>query len=108
MTPGILILVHLYSHYFFAALSAHITAPYPAFIAVAGGVPPLLACLVLAYFSNLCASLTHYGAGMSPILFGTGYVDQGTWWKLGFLASLINLVVWCGIGTVWWKVLGYW
>jgi len=107
---AILILAYLYSHYFFAALSAHITALYPAFIAVAvvGGVPPLLACLVLAYFSNLCGSLTHYGAGMSPILFGAGYVEQTTWWKLGLIASFINLVIWCGAGSVWWKVLGYW
>lgn len=110
ITLGVLILVYLYSHYMFASLSAHITALYPAMIAVAvvGGVPPIFACLVLAYFSNLCGCLTQYGAGVSPILFGSGYVDQKTWWKLGFIASIVNLICFIGIGGAWWKVLGYW
>ena len=109
-TMGVLILVYLYSHYMFASLSAHITALYPAMLAVAiaGGAPPLLAALVLAYFSDLCASLTHYGAGMSPVLFGSGFVDQGTWWRLGFIATLINLTIWLTVGTLWWKTIGYW
>ncbi|MBP2665194.1 MAG: anion transporter family protein [Firmicutes bacterium] len=110
ITLGVLIIVYLYTHYMFASLSAHITALYPALIAVAiaGGVPPVFACLVLAYFSDLCGSLTHYGAGVTPILFGSGYVDQATWWKLGFIASLVNLTLFCGVGAIWWKVLGYW
>ena len=110
MLIGILIIVYLYSHYMFASLSAHITALYPAMIAiaVAGGAPALLACLVFAYFSNLCGTLTHYGAGMSPVLFGSGYVSQGEWWKLGFFATIVNLIIWLGIGSVWWKFLGYW
>lgn len=107
---GILVLAYLYVHYFFAALSSHVTAMYPAFIAVgvATGVPAELVCIVLAFWSSLCSSLTHYGGGMAPILFGSGYVDQGTWWKLGFVASLVNLVIWCGAGGAWLKVLGYW
>ncbi|WP_295280767.1 anion permease, partial [Veillonella sp.] len=37
-----------------------------------------------------------------------GYVPQSTWWKLGFQVSVINIVIWFGIGSVWWKVLSLW
>lgn len=106
----ILTVVYLYAHYGFASLTAHITAMYPAFIAVAvaAGAPPYLVALAIGFMSNLCMSLTHYAAGPSPIYFGAGYVDQGTWWKLGFIVSVINLIIWVGLGSIWWKVLGLW
>jgi DASS family divalent anion:Na+ symporter len=91
-------------------MTAHITALYPAFLAamLAGGVPPLLAALALAYFSNLNACLTHYGTGSAPVYFADGYVSQGTWWKLGFLISVLNLIIWLGVGLPWWKAVGLW
>lgn len=106
----VLTVVYLYAHYAFASLTAHITAMYPAFIAVAvaAGAPPYLVALALAFMSNLCMSLTHYAAGPSPIYFGAGYVEQGTWWRLGFIISVINLIIWVGFGSMWWKVLGLW
>ncbi|HWB83137.1 MAG TPA: DASS family sodium-coupled anion symporter [Bryobacteraceae bacterium] len=111
---GLLLLVlvagYLYVHYAFASMTAHITALYPAFLAAAvlGGVPPLLAALALAFFSNLNASLTHYSTGSAPVYFGSGYVSLGTWWRAGFLISLVNLTIWLGVGSLWWKVLGLW
>lgn len=105
-----LILVYVYSHYAFASLTAHITAMYVAFCAVmvAAGAPAYLVALSMAYMSNICMSITHYGGAPAPIIFGAGYVDQATWWKLGFYTSIINLIVWVGIGGVWWKVIGLW
>lgn len=110
MALFLLIIVYFYAHYGFASLTAHISAMYAAFaaVAVAAGAPVFLAALCLAFMSNLCMSLTHYAAGPAPIYFGSGYVDQGTWWKLGFLISVINLVIWVGVGAAWWKVLGLW
>lgn len=110
MTLGILLVVYLYAHYGFASMTAHVTAMYPAFlaVAVAAGAPAYLAALGLAYLSNLCGSITHYATGTSPIYFGAGYVSQGDWWKIGFLVSLVNLVIWIGIGGIWWKLLGLW
>ena len=106
----ILLLVYMYAHYGFASLTAHVTAMYPAFVAVAvaAGAPPFLAALSLAFLSNLCGGLTHYSTGTAPIYFGAGYVDQRTWWKLGFGASVVNMAIWIGIGGIWWKVLGLW
>ena len=54
------------------------------------------------------ASLTHYGTTPGPIYFGAGYVPQGTWWRLGFIASVLNLVVWTVVGCAWWRLLGWW
>ncbi|MDR3589160.1 MAG: anion permease [Negativicutes bacterium] len=104
----ILLIVYMYAHYGFASLVAHITAMYSAFaaVAVAAGAPVYLVALALAFMSNLCMSLTHYAAGPSPIYFGAGFLDQGTWWKLGFIVSVINMIIWVGLGSVWWKVLG--
>ncbi len=105
-----LVTVYLYVHYAFASMTAHVTALYPSFLAAAvvGGVPPMLASISLGYFSNLNAGLTHYGTGSAPIFFGAGYVDQATWWKVGFLVSLLNLVFWLGVGPLWWKLVGLW
>ena len=106
----VLSLVYFYSHYFFASNTAHVSSMYGAFLAVAiaVGTPPMLAALVLAFFSNLFSSMTHYGTGPAPVLFGSGYVEMGTWWKLGGLISVVNIIIWLGIGGLWWKVLGIW
>ncbi len=106
----ILSLVYFYSHYLFASNTAHISAMYAAFLAVAiaVGAPPMLAALVLAFFGNLMSSMTHYGTGPAPVFFGSGYVEMGTWWKLGLLISVVNIVIWLGVGGIWWKVLGLW
>ena len=99
-----------YSHYLFASSTAHITAMYGAFLAVALSlkVPPMLAALLLAYFGNLMSSTTHYASGPAPVLFGSGYVPQNKWWSLNFILGIFYLVVWIGLGSVWLKVLGMW
>ncbi len=106
----ILSLVYFYSHYFFASNTAHVSAMYAPFLAVAivVGTPPLLAALVLAFFSNLFSSMTHYGTGPAPVLFGSGYVPMSDWWRIGALISVVNIVIWLGIGGLWWKILGLW
>jgi DASS family divalent anion:Na+ symporter len=106
----ILVVAYLYVHYSFASMTAQIMALYPAFLAamLAAGVPPMLAALALAYFSNLNAGITHYGTGSAPVYFGTGYVRQSEWWRYGFLLSLVNLAIWLGVGLWWWKLVGLW
>jgi DASS family divalent anion:Na+ symporter len=106
----VLSLTYFYSHYFFAGNTAHISSMYAAFLAVAlmVGTPPLLAALVLAFFSNLFSSMTHYSTGPAPVWFGAGYVRVGDWWKLGAVISVVNIAIWYGIGGLWWKVIGLW
>ncbi|PSL40324.1 DASS family divalent anion:Na+ symporter [Planomicrobium soli] len=106
----VLAIVYFYSHYFFASNTAHVSAMYAAFLSVivAAGAPPLLSALILAFFSNLFGCLTHYGAGPAPVFFGSGYVSQQKWWMLGFIISIIHIIVWIGAGGLWWKLLGLW
>lgn len=106
----ILSVFYYYSHYFFASNLAHISAMYAPFliVAIAIGTPPLIAALVLGFFSSLFGGLTHYGCGPAPILFGAGYVPISQWWKVGFLVSVVNILIWIIIGGAWWKLIGLW
>jgi DASS family divalent anion:Na+ symporter len=77
-------------------------------VMLAAGAPAGIAVLSLAYGSNLMAGLTHYGTTPGPIYFGAGYVSQATWWRIGLVGSIANLLIWMTIGVAWWKVLGLW
>jgi len=105
-----LALIYFYSHYFFAGTTTHITSMYAAFLGVAltVGTPPLLAALVLAFFSNLYSSMTHYSTGPAPVFFGAGYVTLTAWWGLGAMVSVVNISIWLVIGGWWWKLIGVW
>ncbi len=106
----VLALVYFYAHYGFASITAHVTAMFIPFLAVtvAVGAPAGLTVLVLTYFSNLSAGLTHYGTTPAPVYFGTGYVKQGQWWTIGLIASVLNIIIWSTVGLGWWKILGWW
>jgi DASS family divalent anion:Na+ symporter len=105
-----LLILYFYAHYAFASITAHATAMYTPFLVVtiAAGAPAGLAVLSLAYFSNLSASLTHYGTTPGPILFGARYVTQREWWTHGLLASLVTIGIYSTVGLAWWKLLGWW
>ncbi|XP_073050801.1 dicarboxylate transporter 1, chloroplastic-like [Primulina eburnea] len=107
---GILILLYFYSHYFFASGAAHIGAMFTAFLSVATalGTPPYLGAIVLSVLSNLMGGITHYGIGSAPVFYGAGYVPLAKWWGYGFLISVVNLVIWLGVGGAWWKFIGLW
>jgi len=103
-------LAYFYAHYFFASMTAHISAMYATFLVVAinAGAPPMFIALFLGAGSSLSAGLTHYGTGTAPVYFGTNYVTTAEWWKIGFIVSVVNLVIWGSVGGVWWKILGFW
>jgi DASS family divalent anion:Na+ symporter len=105
-----LLLIYFYAHYVFASITAHATAMFVPFLIVimAAGTPTYLAVLSLAYFSNLGASLTHYGTTPAPIYFGAGYTTQRTWWTIGLITSVVTIVIWSVVGFTWWKILGLW
>ena len=106
----VLALVYFYAHYGFASITAHVTAMFIPFLAVtiAVGAPTGLTVLILTYFANLSAGLTHYGTTPAPVYFGTGYVTQKRWWTVGLIASVLNILIWSIVGVTWWRVLGWW
>jgi DASS family divalent anion:Na+ symporter len=107
---SILALVFFYAHYAFASITAHVTAMLIPFLAVTAvvGAPAGLTVLLLTYFANLSAGLTHYGTTPAPVYFGLGYVTQKRWWTVGLIASVLNIIIWASVGSVWWKFLGWW
>jgi DASS family divalent anion:Na+ symporter len=106
----ILGLLYFYSHYFFASSTAHVSAMYVPFLLVAlgFGTPPMLAAFVLIFFSNLFGGLTHYTFAPAPLLYGVGYVKLKDWWRIGFIISIANIIIWSLIGSLWWKLLNLW
>jgi di/tricarboxylate transporter len=73
---------------FVATIIGIITKPLPmggpmGAIALFGIAATALTGTLMGFLSNLFSSLTHYGSGPAPVLFGSGYVELGTWWKFG-------------------------
>lgn len=102
-----LAMIYYYSHYFFASITAHVSSMYGPFlaVAVAAGAPPLISALLFGFLSSLFGAMTHYASGPAPILYSQKNVDIKTWWKVGFLMSLFYLVIWLGLGSLWWSFL---
>jgi DASS family divalent anion:Na+ symporter len=104
----IIVTVYFLSHYLFASATAHVAAMYAALLAVgvAMGVPPLLLALMLGFTGSLYGTITHYAHGPAPVYFGSGYVDVKKWWIMGLIIGVALLVIWMGLGGLWWKVTG--
>ncbi|KAL1557842.1 cytochrome P450-dit2 [Salvia divinorum] len=95
-------------HYMFASQTGHVGALFTAFLGMhlAAGVPGGLSALALAYNTSLFGALTHYSSGQAAVYFGAGYMDLQDVFKLGFVMAIANLVIWGGVGAVWWNFLG--
>jgi DASS family divalent anion:Na+ symporter len=106
----ILLVFSLAVRYLFASMSAYIVAFIPVLFTVglAAKVPPYPFALLLAYGTAYGSVLTHYGGSVGPVLFGTGYVDQATWWKVGAVIVATNVVVYMSIGLPIWSLMGLW
>jgi DASS family divalent anion:Na+ symporter len=105
-----ILIIYFYSHYAFASITTHFISMYVPFLAVllAAGAPAPLVAYAMLFFTNLSASLTHYGTTPAPIVFAAGYVSHGLWWRIGLIASVINLILWTCAGLPWWKLIGLW
>jgi len=106
----ILSLIYFYIHYLFASTTAHISVLLPTFLVlfINAGIPGLIATLILSFLSTLSAGLTHFGLSSTPIFFGAGYMRTKDWWYIGLVTSIIYLLIWGGIGGIWWKLLNLW
>ena len=104
----ILCTVYVYLHYFFASGNAHIAALFPVFlsVAIALGVPQMIAIFALVVCTNYFGSITQFANARNPLLFAEGFVPVKTWWKVGFVCSVVNLIIVFTIGLLWWKMIG--
>jgi len=105
-----LVLFSLAVRYLFASMAAYVATMIPVLftIALVADIPFLPLVFLIAFAAGYGGMLTHYGGALSPVLFGTGYVDQGTWWRIGAMAVLISFVTTFVTGLPWWKMIGIW
>lgn len=107
---AVLTLVYFYVHYLFASNTAQIVAMYAVFLgaAVATGAPPTLAALVLGFIGNLFGALSHYASGPSAVIYGSGYVKVGEWFRVALVMSVAIILLWTVAGGAWMALLGLW
>lgn len=105
-----LLVLSLVVRYFFASQAAYVSSLIPVFftIGLVANVPVFPLALLLGASSVFGSQLTHYGNAVGPVLFGPGYVDQFTWWKIGTIMVIVNCFVYLLIGLPYWKLLGLW
>jgi DASS family divalent anion:Na+ symporter len=106
----IALVIYFYAHYAFASITAHLLSMFPPFLAVllAKGAPIGMMVFAFACFANFSAGLTNYGTTPTPLFFAQGYVDLKNWWRIGFVISLVNLLIWMTVGFGWWKLIHIW
>ncbi len=106
----VLLVVSLLVRYVFASMGAYVGAFIPVLFAL--GLVAQAPVLPLVFLISASAAygclLTHYGGAVGPVLFGTGYVDQKTWWKVGAILVAVNVVVYMTLGLGYWKVISLW
>jgi divalent anion:Na+ symporter, DASS family len=105
-----LVLFSLATRYLFASLATYVTAMIPVFftLALVAQVPIYPAFFLLGFAATYGCVMTHYGGAVGPVLFGEGYVDQITWWKVGAIVALMSFIVHVAVGLPYWKLLGFW
>jgi L-tartrate/succinate antiporter len=106
---SLLITAAYYSiHYLFASTTAHVSALFPVFLAVALTLPgfsPTGWALVLSYTVGFMGILTPYATGPSPIYYGSGYVENKDFWRLGLILGGIFFAAFILIGIPWIRFL---
>eukprot|EP00210_Caulerpa_lentillifera_P004147 g3953.t1 len=97
-------------HYLFASQTAHVGALLVAFLSlmISANVPPLLAAMSLAFNSNLFGSITQFASGQAAVYYGSGLMSLSEMFTVGAICGTLNLIVWGGIGILWWKLIGWW
>ena len=101
MTPTELIIsllvLFFLLHYFFASVTAHVTALVPIFMTIAINLltPEQIVpfTIILAGSLGVMGIITPYGTGPSPIWYGAGYISQARWWALGAIFGALYLGV---------------
>jgi L-tartrate/succinate antiporter len=100
----VLLAVFFFSHYMFASVTAHTTAMLPVMLAAGSTIPGMP---ILPYALLLCVSLgimgevSPYGAGSSPVYYGSGYLPAHDFWRLGGIFGTIFFAVLLIVGVPW-------
>jgi DASS family divalent anion:Na+ symporter len=107
---GALLVVSVAVRYIFASMGAYVAAFIPVLftIGLLAEVPVIPLVMLMASSSAYGCCLTHYGGAVGPVLFGSGYVPQKTWWMNGGIFAIMNMVMYMVVGLGFWKIIGAW
>lgn len=97
-------------HYFFASITAHVTALLPVFLSLAMTIPDMPVArlsLLLCFTLGIMGVITPYATGPGPIWYGAGYIPGKHFWVLGFILGSLFLGVLLTIGMPWLLWVGF-
>ena len=106
---AIITFISLGVRYFIASGSAYVASMVPVFFTVGlvAGVPPMPLALVLAFSHVYGCLLTHYGSGAGIVLYGSGFVPQWTFWRIGTITVIISTALNFAV-IPFWRMIGLW
>jgi DASS family divalent anion:Na+ symporter len=98
-----LIALYVGLHYFFVSQTSQVLALLAVFLEVGtrGGVPAALMAPGLLFASSYFSIITPQGGSQNIIFVASGYLNQGELYKLGFITTLVFMLIYLVIGTPW-------
>jgi L-tartrate/succinate antiporter len=99
-----LLAIFFFAHYMFASVTAHTTAMLPVMLAAGAAIPGMPVpqyALLLCVSLGLMGEVSPYGAGSSPVYYGSGYIPAHDFWRLGGIFGLIFFAVFLLLGVPW-------
>lgn len=99
----LLIILYVAIHYLFVSQSAHLLALFGIFlsIGIGAGVPGELMAMMLLFATNFNATITPQGSSSNAIYLSSGYITAREIYIYGGAVTLLNLIIFLGIGTPW-------
>jgi len=94
---------------FFSSNTGHVIALADPFMNAAEklNIPKGLTVAFLAYYTLLCACLTHYTCGSTVMYFSKSRMKAKQFIMVGFVVGIISIIIYSTIGSLWWKILGW-
>jgi DASS family divalent anion:Na+ symporter len=106
---GLLIVVaYVVLHYLFVSQTAHLLALFGVFldVGIKLGVNPALLSFQMLFATDYFSVLTPQGASSNLLFAGSGYLSQGTLYKLGAITTAVSFLIYAIVGTAWmWLVV---
>jgi DASS family divalent anion:Na+ symporter len=105
----LLIIIYVFIHYFFVSQSAHMLALFGLFLSIGlqAGVPGELMAMMLLLATNFNAIITPQGSSANAIYLSSQYVTAREVYIYGGAITLLNLIIYLGIGTPWILLLNH-
>jgi DASS family divalent anion:Na+ symporter len=99
----LLLVAYIVIHYFFVSQTAHMLALFPVFLSVgvSSGVPGHLMAFSILFATNYFSAQTPQASSSNVIFAGTGYLEMKDIYRVGFVVTLVNTLIFGSIGSLW-------